>query len=176
MKPLPPPAAILLASLVLAAAIYDLRCRRIPNWLTIGGIALGFALNLWLGEGRAALAGFGLAVAVYLPMFLLHAMGGGDLKLMAGVGAIAGATAWFGIFILTAILGGVAAVALLLARGGLGRALRNILHILKQVFRLRAPYREREELDVNSPRAVTLPHGAVIAAGTLFYLLLTLTS
>jgi hypothetical protein len=48
--------------------------------------------------------------------------------------------------------------------------MRNVLHILKQALRFRAPYRDREELDVSSPRAVTLPHGAVIAAGTLLYL------
>jgi len=170
MKPLAPPVAIVLAALVLVAVVYDLRLRRIPNWLTLSGIGIGLALNAWLGVLREAALGLGLAAAVYLPLFLLRAMGGGDLKLMAAVGSLAGPSAWLVIFGFTAILGGIAALVLLVVSGGLGRAMRNVLHILKQALRFRAPYRDREELDVSSPRAVTLPHGAVIAAGTLLYL------
>jgi prepilin peptidase CpaA len=170
MTPVAPPVAIALAALVLAAAAYDLRLRRIPNWLTLGGLIAGFALHAWLGGRREAALGFALAVAVYLPLFLLRAVGGGDLKLMAAVGALAGPPAWMVMFVLTAVLGGVAAVALLVVRGGLGRALGNVLHILGQLARFRAPHRERPELDVASPRAVTLPHGAAIAAGVLLYL------
>ncbi|MBI4876343.1 MAG: prepilin peptidase [Acidobacteria bacterium] len=165
------PAAILLAALVLVAAIYDWRLRRIPNWLTLSGIAAGFALNAWFGNVREAAIGFALAVAVYLPLFALRAMGGGDLKLMAAVGAVAGGpAAWLAIFVYTAILGGLAALVTLAVRGGMGRAFANVLHILKRLARLRAPYRDRGELDVSHPQARTLPHGVVIAAGALLYL------
>jgi hypothetical protein len=34
----------------------------------------------------------------------------------------------------------------------------------------RPAYMGREELDVKSPKALGLPHGAVIAVGTLFFL------
>jgi prepilin peptidase CpaA len=170
MNALAPPAAILLAALVLAAAVSDWRSRRIPNWLTAGGILAGFALNTWFGEWRQAALGFGLALAVYLPLYLLRAMGGGDLKLMAAVGAITGPSIWLVIFVFTAILGGIAALVLLAFRGGMRRAFGNVLYILGEMIRLRAPHRGREELDVASPRAVTLPHGVVIAAGTLVYL------
>jgi hypothetical protein len=36
----------------------------------------------------------------------------------------------------------------------------------------RPAYTGKEELDVRSPKAMSLPHGAVIAIGTLFYLAL----
>jgi hypothetical protein len=42
--------------------------------------------------------------------------------------------------------------------------------MLKEMVFLRAPYMKREELDVNSPKAVTLPHGAMIAMGSLAYI------
>jgi hypothetical protein len=42
--------------------------------------------------------------------------------------------------------------------------------MLKEMVMLRAPYMKREELDVKSPKAVTLPHGVVIALGSLTYL------
>lgn len=170
MTALAPPAAALLAALVLAAAVGDWRSRRIPNWLTAGGILAGFALNAAYGAWRQAALGFALAAAVYLPLYLLRAMGGGDLKLMAAVGAITGPSIWLAIFVFTAILGGIAALALLSIRGGWSRALGNVVYILGQLLRLRAPRRGREDLDVASPRAVTLPHGVLIAAGALLYL------
>ena len=40
-----PPVAILLLLIVITAAVFDIRSRRIPNWLTLTGIILGFALN-----------------------------------------------------------------------------------------------------------------------------------
>jgi prepilin peptidase CpaA len=175
MPPLPDPIQVALAALVTVAAFCDLRWRRIPNWLVLSGLLFGFGLNSylsgWTGFGLA-LSGTGLAAAVYLPLFALHAMGGGDVKLMMAVGSLAGARNWFVIFLLTAILGGIAAVVLLLVRGGLERTLANVGHILTELTHLRAPHASAAELSVDHPRALTMPHGAVIAAGTLLFLLL----
>src|SRR5215472_10249388 len=111
---------------VIPAAVYDLRFRRIPNWLVLAGLALGLATNAalsgWQGlrfAGGGFLAGFG----VYFILYLLHAMGAGDAKLMAAIGSIAGASNWFGIFASTAIIGGVFALVLLVFK----RRLRNTL-------------------------------------------------
>src|SRR3954466_2040420 len=86
-------AQILLGILVLVAAGYDIRYRRIPNWLVLAGIVTGFAWNVfssgWSGLGHAA-AGFGLGLALYFPLYLLRARGAGDVKLLAAVGAIVG--------------------------------------------------------------------------------------
>lgn len=99
--------------LVLVAAVYDFRFRRIPNWLNASGLVLGFGLNLLLFQSKGlAIAGEGLllAAAVYLPLYLLRGMGAGDVKLMAAIGSLVGPWPWFQIFLATAILGGVAAV------------------------------------------------------------------
>lgn len=173
---LPPAVEIVLAILVLAAAIYDFRYRRIPNWLVLTGICAGFALNGFFfglgGLGRAA-AGFGLAAAIYLPMFALRAMGGGDVKLMVAVGSLAGASNWFALFLITAIVGGIMAVGLLLFRGGFSRTVLNVLRIPRALLRLRAPYRDHPELDITHSDAVTLPHGVSIAVGTLLFIALS---
>lgn len=164
-----------LEALVVVAAILDVRSRRIPNWLTLPGIIAGIAANTWL-QGWAglklSLLGFGAASLVYGVLFALRAMGGGDVKLMAAIGAFSGPDQWFVIFVLTSILGGVFALVTLLVRGGLGRVLRNIGVILWSLVRLRSPHVERPELDVTHAAARTLPHGAAIAAGTLIYLVL----
>ena len=100
------------ASIVLAATIYDLRFRRIPNWLNLSGLILGFCLNLFFfGIHGMLTAGEGLllAAAVYLPLYCLRGRGAGDVKLMAALGALVGPFNWFQIFVVTALVGGAAA-------------------------------------------------------------------
>ena len=175
MTPLAPVSEALLAALVLVAAIYDIRFRRIPNWLVLTGFCLGVAFNTYFlrVDGLIlSLLGAALAFAVYLPFFALRAMGAGDVKLMIAVGAFVGAKNWLILFLMTAILGGILAICLLVMRGGLIRAFKNVLFILGQLARLRMPHHGDPALDVSHPRAVTLPHGVSIALGTLVFLLL----
>ncbi len=165
--------AILLTVLVAAAAVFDLQTRRIPNWLCAAGFAVGFACQItlyrWTGL-REALMGAGLALLIYVPLFALHAVGGGDVKLMAAVGAIAGPAAWLGIFLVTAIVGGAMALVVIAIKGRTRRTLRNVGVLLKELVHLRAPHRAEEELDVTSAKGLRLPHGCAIAVGTLLYL------
>ena len=176
MTRLAPELEAALLVLVLVAAIYDLRYRLIPNWLSIAGVLSGIALNVrllhWAGFRQAGL-GLALAFAVYFPLFALRAMGGGDVKLMAAVGAIVGPSNWFVIFILTALSGGALALALLIARGGLIRALRRVLTILIELAHFRAPHGSDATLDVAHPRAVTLPHAISICLGSIAFLWLS---
>ncbi len=167
---------LLLAALVLTAAIFDIRRRRIPNWLTLSGWLLGLGFNAFLYDPLPgllfALKGTGLALLIYFPLFLVRGMGAGDVKLMAAVGAMVGWIDWLGVFILTAVLGAALAVLLLLLRGRMTLALVNVGYILGELVHLRAPYGKRPDLDVASERAVTLPHGAVIALGSLAFIAL----
>src|ERR1017187_945375 len=89
-----PPRIVEVALLVvlLAAAVFDVRYRRIPNWLTVGGVVLALAMNAVRAPPLAgvgfALAGLGVAFGIYLLLYALRAMGAGDVKLMAAVGAL----------------------------------------------------------------------------------------
>ncbi len=164
-----------LSGTALAAALYDLRLRRIPNWLNLSGIILGFGLNTYFLAGRgAAMAslGFLLALAVYTPLYLLRGMGAGDVKLMAAIGAIAGPANWFNIFLATALLGGALSILLIVLRRRFHLTLLNISTILGQLSRRRSPAVADSHLDIRSRNALTLPHGAVIAAGVFLFLLL----
>jgi prepilin peptidase CpaA len=172
---LPPPGVeVLLLIVVLAAAVYDVRYRRIPNWISVGGALLGVALNSFLYRGVPGLIlsfkGLALGFGVYFVLYALHAMGAGDVKLMGAIGALVGWQDWFGIFIITAILGGIMAVLVTLARGRLRTTVWNVCYILGEMKHGRAAYVTREELDVKSPKSMGLPHGAVIAVGTIFFL------
>lgn len=164
-----------MAIITAIAAATDLHSRTIPNWLVVIGLVLGFGLNTyvygWAGLWAASL-GFGLALALYIPLYLLRAMGGGDVKLMAAVGALAGPKDWFTIFVLASILGGAIALTLLFMRNSMGTTFHNVGHILTNLVRLRAPYASNPDLDISSPKAVTMPHGVAIAAGTFAFLFL----
>ena len=63
---LPPVTQVVLVLIVLTAGIYDLRYRRIPNWLVLVGLVLGFAVNLyWLGLlSGLAQSGKGMGLAI----------------------------------------------------------------------------------------------------------------
>jgi prepilin peptidase CpaA len=174
LDPLALPIQAVIALLVLVAAVYDYRFRRIPNWLTLAGIIAGLCLNLILfglvglfGAAQALVFGF----AVYFVLYLLRAMGAGDVKLMAGVSALAGPGRWFTIFVLTSLIGGATALALILIKGRFRQTFWNVGFIASQLMRFRSPAIGREELDVKNPKAVTLPAGVRIAAGVFAFLL-----
>jgi len=111
--------------LVVASGI-DLRTRRIPNWLSIPFLLSGMIVPAiaggWAGL-KTSLAGFGLALLLFgLPCFL-RGMGIGDLKLAAGVGAWIGPNQFWLAFIMTAIVGGILAVAYAVRQRSSGRHL-----------------------------------------------------
>ena len=177
MFTLDPLALALLAVLCAIAAFTDMRERRIPNWLVASGLALGFVLNLFLysTEGlKNAGYGLGLAMLIYLPLFVLRGMGAGDVKLMAAIGAIVGPGNWLRIFIFTAVMGGFVAILFILYRGALGSAMKNIGRILMSSIRGQAPYQNHPELDVTSGKGMSLPHGAIIALGAYLFIFLNL--
>ena len=76
-----------------ALTVYDIRERRLPNWLTMPAALAIFAVAAAAGRGAPALLGaIGLA-GLYLVVHLISpaAMGAGDVKLAAGVGGLTGA-------------------------------------------------------------------------------------
>lgn len=100
----------------LAAIIEDLRRRTIPNWIPVAAFAGGVICQVmdkgWWGFGAAtlgAIAGFG----VFLVFYLLGGMGGGDVKLMAGFGALLGAGRLLEAALWTAGIGGLMALGLI---------------------------------------------------------------
>jgi prepilin peptidase CpaA len=164
---------IALIVVVASAAFYDVRTRKIPNWLNLSGLVLGLGLNTLLLHAHGimvALLGLGLSLLIYIPLYLIRGMGAGDVKLMAAVGSIAGPQNWLVIFVVTALLGGIAAFALVFCKRRIPETLANLSTIVSELTRGKAPFRKDPELDMRSQRSLGLPHGAVIAAGSLAFL------
>lgn len=76
-----------------ALCVFDITERRLPNWLTVPGAMVMLAGAAVAGRGVPAAGGGAALFAVYLAVHLLAptAMGAGDVKLAAGVGALTGA-------------------------------------------------------------------------------------
>jgi prepilin peptidase CpaA len=102
-----------------AAAVDDLARRQIANWIPAAALAGGLGWQIgqhgwwgWLYALGGAAAGFG----VFLIFYLLGGMGGGDIKLMAGFGALLGASRLLEAALWTAGTGGLLALGVLAFR------------------------------------------------------------
>ena len=101
------------------ASVEDLCRRRISNQTSVAAFALGLTAQTVLhglkGTGNA-LAGTFIGFLVFLIFFLLGGMGAGDIKLMAGFGAVLGVGQTLQAAFLTAIVGAAFALLYLLVR------------------------------------------------------------
>jgi prepilin peptidase CpaA len=164
-------AQIVAVVVVLAACVTDLKTRRIPNVLTLGAALVGFGYHLIVGGWSglfASLAGWGVGLALFLPLFALRGLGGGDVKLLAALGAWLGPgqTVWLALF--TAIAGGPLAIAMALSRGYLSRAVKNVWGLL--MFWRVAGVQPHPTLTLDSPGMPRLPYAVPIAAGLVMTL------
>jgi prepilin peptidase CpaA len=95
-----------------AAAAEDLARGTVSNWISIaalgGGLVCQFLENRWAGVA-GALAGCVAGFLVFLIFNQLGGMGGGDVKLMAGFGALLGVSRLLTAAFWTALVGGVIA-------------------------------------------------------------------
>lgn len=126
--------ATMALGVALTACVTDVRSRRIPNVLTLGGAAAALVFHAVTAEGAGigtAAMGWLVGTAVFLPFFLLGGMGAGDVKLMAALGAWLGPAEAFAIAIYASLAGGVLALGVALATGYLRTALRNVGRLLK---------------------------------------------
>src|SRR5256885_12710710 len=110
------------------AAVLDWRSRRIPNWLTflmtLSGVAGSFLAGHVASPSQAIL-GMLVGFAIPFVLFAMGALGGGDVKLLAGIGAWFGPQAAISVFAIAAMVGAVMVIAQALAQRRGKLLLRN---------------------------------------------------
>lgn len=153
----------------MVAGILDWRFRRIPNWLTVSGLAAGIAVNTilyrWPGL-KAALLGTLLGLGLLLPFVLIRSLGAGDWKLAGALGACLGPRLLFSVLMGTVLVAGVMALAVVIWKGRLKRTLLNIVHLLAALFTLRMP---GSEVSLDDPQSTKIPFGVAMAFTVLFF-------
>lgn len=168
------PRLVSLFALLLIAAVSDWRSYRIPNWLTLSGVMFGLAYNAFLpatsGHGlSSAFLGMLLCFAITLPLYLMHAMGAGDVKLMAMVGAFLGASDAFPALASIFIAGGAAALLFAMWHGTLGRLLHNV-RMLVQISVMSTFSGFKPDIQLGAVDSIgKLPYAVSIGAGTLLF-------
>lgn len=147
------------------AAVTDLRSGQIPNWITLPPLLAAPLVYLAIGGPRALLASlFGALVCGAVPALVFFVspagMGGGDVKLLAAIGALAGA--YLGIEIELYSFLAISGYALLLLawRGQLRSALRNSAVTFLNLF---LPRDRRRPIATESMTTLRLG-GAILAA------------
>ena len=85
-------AGICVLAWLMVLSVYDIRERRLPNWLTMPGAVVILATAAVHGRGAQAVVGAVALFAVYAAVHLVSpaAMGAGDVKLAIGIGALTG--------------------------------------------------------------------------------------
>jgi prepilin peptidase CpaA len=152
----------------LVGAVTDVRSARIPNILTYSALlaALGLRVAL-LGLYGLKSGAFGMLLAggLFLFLFVLGAMGGGDMKLMAAVGAWVGSEEVMTLILAAALAGGVLAIGRIIFRNMLGETLRNTIRLI--FYRFTSGMQPHPELNVQAPGSQRVPFGVAIAVGAL---------
>lgn len=177
--------ATVLVGLLAAAVWHDVRTRRIPNRLVLGGAAAGLAFQTLLPAGAGlfvtpfgalglldGLTGLGLGLLLLLPIYMLGAMGAGDVKLMAMSGAFLGPHDVLGATLLTLVAGGLLALTVALSNGRLRQTLTNVRELLFHAL-VRTVTGGTARLDAPPAPTGKLAYAIAIAAGTLLQPLLT---
>ena len=154
--------------IALAACVTDLKSRRIPNVLTFGSAvaAIGYHLATAGFDGFVvAIAGWFAGLALLFVPFALGGMGGGDVKLMAALGAWVGAAFSVWIVLYAGIAGGVLALVVAAYQGYLRTALGNVWLLLAH-SRV-AGLSPMSELTLESSTSPRLAYAVPIFVGTV---------
>lgn len=154
---------ILLGLIVAAAMVIDIKEQIIPNWLTfslmLAGLLINLYLNGWFGL-LFSLQGLGIGLSIFLIPFILGGLGAGDVKLVAGIGAVKGVKFIVVDSLAIAIVGGIISLFILIQEQKLGRMMQKLIY--------RLPFKDLAQQEGND----VFPYGVAVAFGTWYTLFL----
>jgi prepilin peptidase CpaA len=167
----------LLAAVLVAASVTELRRGKIYNWLTYPAILAGLAFGAVRGAVEAGsawdgfvnhAAGFGLGFGVLFLAYLLGGMGGGDVKLMGAVGAFLGwgqdAAALYATFY-SFLVGAALGLVLMVWRG----QTRSVVRRLGVAIRLLPVPGVRPD-EAIPPGSLQVPFGLAACIGSMWWM------
>jgi len=161
-------------TLVVAAVIDGLKLK-VPNWITFPMIVSGWIYSATLSpyaglDGLTfSLIGTMVGLALLLPAYAIGGMGAGDVKLLAGVGAWVWGTVTLYAFAVSAIVGGIIAVGMVLAGKNWNKHQSQFWMICNEILTVKDPEKLTAIAAQRKPTMTLLPYGIPIAIGTIAY-------
>ena len=156
----------LLLPLAIVIAYYDVRYRRIPNAFVLATLIGGIAINAIFGGFSGVASSVGGCVLAFVLMFMLHifgAMGAGDVKLFAAIGAVTGSQMVIPTFVVVILTGGLLAVVSMVRSGMVKTTMHRVLQILVGML----PGWQMPKFAVPTDRRHTIPYGVAITMGSI---------
>lgn len=163
---------------VIVAAYIDGKELRVPNKLTypmiIAGwiysaIAYGVAGDGWYVGLGWSLAGTAVGLATLLPAYSIGGMGAGDVKMMAAIGAWVYCSTTFYAFCVSAVVGAVLAIVMILWAKQGKKHMNQFVFILNEIMTVKNPETLATIAAERKSSMRLLPYGIPIAIGTVLY-------
>ena len=161
---------IVLVGLLLTAAVYDFYKHKIPNYISLGGWILApslYAAFFGVDGCLDSIYGLGLILLLTFPLYALHWMGAGDVKLMASVGAFVGVKSALLTLLFIVLSGAVFSVLFYIYQRSLSVTLNRLLAMASMSSSFRKPVYIPP---TDSTSRVVIPYAIPIAIGTVLYL------
>jgi prepilin peptidase CpaA len=157
---------------LVVAAVIDGWQLKVPNWITFPMILSGWAFSAWMGGWSgfgASLLGTAVGLLLLMPAYAIGGMGAGDVKLLAGVGAwVHAETTFFG-FCVSAVVGGVIAVVMVLVTRSWQKHRQQFMTIVGEMVSIGNPNELSAIAAKRKSSMMLLPYGIPIAIGCIAY-------
>lgn len=157
---------------VTTAGIWDLRCKRIPNWLVLATAVFSLswhaATNGLTGLWMSA-AGLLVGIAILFPFFLLRGMGAGDVKFF---GALAAAVTYkyvLSVLLFSAIIAATMAIMRIVWEKAVIVTLIRLVDLVGWFGR--GHLKPHPVMNLANTSALAVPFGVSMAVGTWIFIL-----
>lgn len=177
---------LILIILLFAAAFFDVKEKRIPNFLTFPVMLIGLILNIIMNGLNGIMFsffGFIVGLAIFFIPFVLGLMGAGDVKLMAAIGALMGWRFTVLSILFSAIAGIIVVFVYLIYKKKLFSYFRKYFIFIVETILNYIYFSDKNivgnklkefaysnEIESKKNEKLYVPYGLAIALGTLFVL------
>jgi prepilin peptidase CpaA len=168
------PVWVVTITLIVAAVIDGLKLK-VPNWITFPMIISGWIYSVAFSDFAGwdglmySILGTVVGLALLLPAYAIGGMGAGDVKLLAGVGAWVWSTTTLYAFAVSALVGGIIAVLMVLFRRKWFKHQAQFWMICNEILTVKDPEKLAAIAAERKPSMMLLPYGIPIAIGTIGY-------